>query len=331
MRRSGAPALRLLLLFLAALAVGCGATPAAPDPGSGGPGGDEPEAALATTAEPGTEAPAPQGVPRYGGGDLNCADFATREEAQAVLDADPSDPNGLDSEGDDIACEGLPSSGAAAPPGERADGGSGGDVAAGSSGPATAEGAPAPPAAGEARALLSGIPVALAGSMAGYSREEFPHWASDGTQFGWSEPDGSCDVRDDALVRDGEGVRVDGECSVVSGTWLDPYTGATLADSADVDVDHVVPLANAWRSGASEWGAAEREAYANDPAVLLSVDAGANRQKGDKGPEAWRPPNASYHCEYARRWIWIKSGWGMMVNAAEKGALEGMLATCGTS
>jgi hypothetical protein len=164
--------------------------------------------------------------------------------------------------------------------------------------------------------------------MAGYSREEFPHWASDGTQFGWSEPDGSCDVRDDALVRDGEGVRVDAECSV-TGTWLDPYTGATLTDSADVDVDHVVPLANAWRSGASRWGAAEREAYANDPAVVLSADAGANRQKGDKGPEAWRPPNASYHCEYARRWVWIKSGWEMTVNAAEEGALEGMLATCG--
>ncbi|HKH76289.1 MAG TPA: hypothetical protein VKA51_04955, partial [Rubrobacteraceae bacterium] len=83
--------------------------------------------------------------------------------------------------------------------------GSGRDAAAGSPGPAAAEGAPAPPSAEEARALLSEIPVAPAGSMAGYSREEFPHWASDGTQFGWSEPDGSCDVRDDALVRDGEG------------------------------------------------------------------------------------------------------------------------------
>jgi hypothetical protein len=315
---------------LAALAVGCGATPAAPDSGSGGPGVNESEAALATTAEPGAAEPSPQGPPQYGGADLDCVDLATREEAQAVLDADPSDPDGLDGEGDGIACEGLPSSGTAASSGGPAGGGSGSDTAARSSGPAAAEGAPAPPSAEEARALLSEIPVAPSGSMAGYSREEFPHWASDGTQFGWSEPDGSCDVRDDALVRDGEGVRVDDDCSG-TGTWLDPYTGATLTDSADVDIDHVVPLANAWRSVASRWGAAEREAYANDPAVVLSADAGANRQKGDKGPEAWRPPNASYHCEYARRWVWIKSGWGMTVNAAEKGALEGMLATCGAS
>ncbi len=89
-------------------------------------------------------------------------------------------------------------------------------------------------------------------------------------------------MRDDALVRDGEGVRVDEDCSV-TGTWLDPYTGTTLTDSADVDVDYVVPLANAWKSGASRWGAAEREAYGKDPAVLLSVEAGVSRQKGTRG------------------------------------------------
>ena len=303
----------LLLLFLAALAAeGCGVDPP--------PAGGEPEAARSATPDPGEETP-PQESQQYGGGDLDCADFATREEAQAALDSDPSDPNGLDGEGDGVPCEDLPSSGAADSSGGPEDVGSG-------DGPAAAEGAPAPPFAEEARALLSGLAVAPAGSMAGYSREEFPHWASDAGAFGWSEPDGSCDVRDVALIRDGEGVRVDDDCSV-TGTWLDPYTGATLTDSADVDIDHVVPLANAWRSGASGWSGSDREAYANDPAVLLSADAGANRQKGDKGPEAWRPPNASYHCEYARRWVWIKSVWGMTVNAAEEEALEEMLATCG--
>ena len=316
----------LLLLFLIVLAVGCGGTPTSGLEPTGS-GGGEREAARATTTVPGAAETPPQQSRQYGGGDLDCADFATQEEAQAVLDADPSDPNGLDGEGDGVPCEDLPSSGAADSSGGPEDVGSGGEAG---DGPAAAEGAPAPPSAEETRALLSEIPVAPAGSMAGYSREEFPHWASDAGAFGWSEPDSSCDVRDVALIRDGEGVRVDGDCSLV-GTWLDPYTGATLADSADVDIDHVVPLANAWRSGASGWGLAEREAYANDPTVLLSVDAGANRQKGDKGPEAWRPPNAAYHCEYARRWVWIKSGWGMTVSAAEKQALEGMLETCEAS
>lgn len=167
--------------------------------------------------------------------------------------------------------------------------------------------------------------------MAGYSRDLFPHWASDGTAFGWNEPDGSCDVRDDALIRDGTGVQVDEDCSFTAGEWVGPYTGATLTDSSDVDIDHVVPLANAWRSGASGWSTADRERYANDPGVLLSTDDGANQTKGDKGPEAWAPPNQSYWCEYARRWVDIKSTWGLSVNEAEKAALEEMLGTCGTS
>jgi hypothetical protein len=176
--------------------------------------------------------------------------------------------------------------------------------------------------------MLAGLAVVPAGSMAGYSRDEFPHWAADGTQFGWNEPDGSCDVRDDALIRDGKNVRVDEDCSIVSGTWLDPYTGKTLTQSEQVDIDHVVPLANAWRSGASAWSTADREAYANDPEVLLSVDDNANQEKGDKGPESWRPPNRDYWCEYSRRWIWVKHDWRLSVNVREKDALEEMLGTC---
>jgi len=196
-------------------------------------------------------------------------------------------------------------------------------------GPSEAPGAPAPPSATSARALLGGIEVAPVGSMAGYSREEFPHWAASGTKFGWDEPDGSCDVRDDALIRDGQGVEVDTECSFTSGKWLDPYTGATLTEPADVDIDHVVPLANAWRSGGDGWGASKRENYANDPGVLLSVDDAANQVKGDKGPEAWRPPNVDHHCEYARRWISIKDQWNLSVNSQEKAALQDMLEKCG--
>lgn len=307
----------LLALALAcAFAAGCAD---ADETGGGSGGGNDAPVAYRTTADSGTTEAPLQASTQYPG-DLDCADFATLEEAQAVLDADPSDPNGLDGEGDGIPCEDLPSANGSSSDGSSVDAGS-------PSGPATAAGAPSPPTAEEASVLLSGLSVAPAGSMAGYSREEFPHWASDAEAFGWTESDGSCDVRDVALIRDGQDVRVDGDCTV-TGTWLDPYTGATLTDSSDVDIDHVVPLANAWRSGASGWSGADREAYANDPAVLLSADASANRQKGDRGPEAWQPPNIAYHCEYARRWVGIKSGWQMTVNAAEGDALEEMLATC---
>ncbi len=118
--------------------------------------------------------------------------------------------------------------------------------------------------------MLKGLTLAPPSSMAGYARDEFPHWASDATSYGWKEPDGSCDVRDAALIRGGDGAQIDGNCSITAGTWLDPYTGRTLSDPSEVDIDHVVPLANAWRSGAGSaaWSMADREAYANDPEVL---------------------------------------------------------------
>ena len=80
-----------------------------------------------------------------------------------------------------------------------------------------------------------------------------------------------------------------GSCKVISGSWYDPYAEQTYSDPQDIDIDHVVPLAEAWRSGASSWDDKRRESYANDPLVLLSVEDNANQKKGDKGPEAWKP------------------------------------------
>jgi hypothetical protein len=259
-------------------------------------------------------------------GDYDCADFETQAQATAILERDPSDPHYLDGEGDGVPCEDLPAGG-----GSSADTSSPSDAAAvPATAPSTAAGAPPPPSVEDAVSMLEGLTVAPVGSMAGYSREEFPHWASEAASHGWTEPDGSCDVRDAALIRDGEGVEIDDDCYITAGTWLDPYTGRTLTDSSEVDIDHVVPLANAWRSGASSagWSIVDREAYANDPKVLLSTDDGANQIKGDKGPEAWKPPNRDYWCEYSRRWVWIKSDWQLTINPAEDSALRRMLGTC---
>lgn len=179
----------------------------------------------------------------------------------------------------------------------------------------------------EATATLQGLEVASPGSMAGYSREEFRHW-SKASEFGWDPPQASCDVREAALVRDGENVEVGSGCKVTSGTWFDPYTEQTFTDPQDLDIDHVVPLANAWRSGASSWDDEQRERYANHPDVLHSVEDNANQEKGDKGPEAWKPPNEGEWCNYAQLWISIKSKYGLSVNEQEKEELEQMLGTC---
>lgn len=164
--------------------------------------------------------------------------------------------------------------------------------------------------------------------MSGYSREKFPHW-SKADKFGWSPPQPSCNSREAALIRDGKDVKVVGnDCKVSSGTWLDPYTAKTFTDPSDIDTDHVVPLANAWRSGTSKWDNGERERYANDPDVLLSVEDNANQTKGDKGPEAWKPPNKAEWCDYAVRWVGIKAKYELSINEQEKAALAEMLNTC---
>ena len=180
----------------------------------------------------------------------------------------------------------------------------------------------------DAGKALKGLEVSPPGSMAGYDREDFPHW-SDAQEFGWNVSDSACDVREAALIRDGQDVVVGEGCDVESGRWRDPYTTRTYTDPLDIDIDHLVPLANAHRSGASAWDEAERERYANDPNNLLSVEDNANQEKGDKGPEAWKPPNKAIWCSYAGRWIDVKSGYDLSINPQERAALKQMLATCG--
>jgi Protein of unknown function (DUF1524) len=181
--------------------------------------------------------------------------------------------------------------------------------------------------AASAEAALEGLEVSQPGSMSGYSREKFHHW-SKASDFGWDPPQQSCDAREAALIRDGENVKVGSDCKVESGTWLDPYTSKTFTKPSDIDTDHVVPLANAWRSGASSWDDKVRERYANDPDVLLSVEDNANQAKGDKGPESWKPPNQAEWCDYATRWVKIKSKYSLSVNEQEKDALTQILDNC---
>ncbi len=186
--------------------------------------------------------------------------------------------------------------------------------------PAQAE-PPAPPSASEAKTMLDGLTEKAEGSMDGYDREKFPHWSNQG--------DG-CDTREVILKRDGTGVETGSDCRPTSGTWKSPYDGESWTDPADVDIDHMVPLAEAWTSGASSWTDSEREKLANDLdiAQLLAVTDNVNQSKSDRDPAEWMPPESGYHCTYARMWIWVKDTYDLTADSAEKSALTEALGTC---
>lgn len=179
-----------------------------------------------------------------------------------------------------------------------------------------------------ATSKLGDLTVKAAGTMTGYSREAFPHWR-DASSNGWPvEPNNACNARNAALYRDGANVEMSSTCTSLTGTWVDPYSAKKFDAAADIDIDHMVPLANAWRSGAASWTTATRTKFANDPLVLVSVQDSLNQSKGDKGPEAWKPPLAQSHCLYAVRWIFVKDTYDMTITSAEKTAPTSMLGTC---
>ncbi len=173
----------------------------------------------------------------------------------------------------------------------------------------------------KARKQLAELVVAPDGSMDGYDRDRFPHWSNQGN---------SCNTREVVLQRDGTDVKVDEKCRPISGSWTSPYDGETWTDPADLDIDHVVPLAEAWRSGAALWTDEEREQFANDldGGNLLAVTDNVNQAKGDKAPEDWKPPLESYWCTYAIHWIDVKHTWELTVEEDEVAALEEMLDRC---
>ena len=140
--------------------------------------------------------------------------------------------------------------------------------------------------------------------------------------------DGDCqDTRQEVLIAESEIAVTFAnslQCKVASGRWTDPYSGETFADPRDLDVDHMVPLRNAQRSGGWEWAKQRREEYANDldnPEHLIAVDASLNRSKSDQGPDKWMPPNADYHCQYVTGWQAIKQRWVLVMSAREAEAV----------
>jgi hypothetical protein len=136
-------------------------------------------------------------------------------------------------------------------------------------------------------------------------------------------------VRDRVLQRDGQDIHTASGCRI-TGSWTSPYDGLRFTVGHKLDIDHVVPLAEAWMTGARAWSPARRQAFANDltDPELVAVSAHANRAKGDSTPDEWKPPRHATWCVYARWWIDVKAVWRLTVTRTERSALSTMLGSC---
>ncbi|WP_326811661.1 HNH endonuclease family protein [Streptomyces scopuliridis] len=187
--------------------------------------------------------------------------------------------------------------------------------------------ADAAPATGAPMTLADGIsllPVA-AESREGYQRTSFKHWVD-------NDRDG-CNTRSEVLISESRTApTIETGCKVTAGEWFSYYDGVTVTAPGGLDIDHMVPLAEAWDSGASAWTAQRREAYANDldaDRSLVAVTAKTNRSKADQDPQDWLPPLADARCTYIADWVSTKLRWSLAVDQAERAALTRIAAGCG--
>ncbi len=154
-----------------------------------------------------------------------------------------------------------------------------------------------------------------------YDRTFFGH--------GWTK-DGCKTTRVEVLIEESStGVVFDSTgCNVILGLWYDKYNDTIIYKANLLDVDHMVPLKDAWISGAWKWNKEKRVEYANymeDKNHLIAVLYRANRSKGSKAPHLWMPKNKKIWTQYCNTWCDIKIKWNLTVSKEELLVLKQML------
>ncbi|KAF7760870.1 hypothetical protein Agabi119p4_10279 [Agaricus bisporus var. burnettii] len=180
---------------------------------------------------------------------------------------------------------------------------------------------PTPISVATAKTQLSQLRVAADSNSPAYDRNRFKTW---------DIISGNCDTRETVLKRDGTSVVTDTACRATSGHWVSAYDNVATNLASDLDIDHVVPLKEAWISGARDWTDARREAFANDLTrpQLIAVTDNLNQSKGDRDIANWIPPAGGFVCTYARAWVQVKHFYGLTIDSAEKSAITNILNGC---
>ncbi|MFD6394264.1 HNH endonuclease family protein [Nocardia sp. NPDC060259] len=194
--------------------------------------------------------------------------------------------------------------------------------------------------------LVGTLVVAKEGPMTGYTREKFPHWDTSKPEHGFGgdlAQYAKCSTREVMMLRDATGkVTLDPktcELKIPAGAgWQDSYgfvdkkTGQLgpykfITDPAKVDAEHIVALAEAWRSGAADRDEDTRRRIANDSLNLVAADPSANRSKGDQDPANYLPPG-NFRCAYVEHYVKVKIKYALTVDTAEHTALRTAVDDC---
>lgn len=144
----------------------------------------------------------------------------------------------------------------------------------------------------------------------------------------WKQQGGGCDTRELLLKQAGQNVVTDRTCKVVSGSWYSQYDGVTLSVSSKVQIDHIVPVKEAWRSGGASWPDDKKNQFYNDLDNLIAVSSTSNQSKSDDDPAEWLPPRKEFDCTYIKRYDSVKKKWGLAEDPREHQAIANVLAHC---
>lgn len=159
--------------------------------------------------------------------------------------------------------------------------------------------------------------------LVGYDRDRFKHWID-------ADKDG-CDTRAEVLISEAiVKPKIGAKCKLTGGKWRSPYDEKTYTSATKLDVDHLVPLAEAWRSGAWSWSDQRRMEFANDiddEWTLVAVTASVNRSKSDRDISAWLPKKNV--CQYLRGWVITKAKYELTVDAQEAKVIAKYYDSCG--
>jgi hypothetical protein len=168
------------------------------------------------------------------------------------------------------------------------------------------------------------LEVAEESPRRGYSRENFEHWL---------DIDGAgCTTRHRVLAAQATALQPRNhplDCRVVEGEWELLFNGGRhIGSASEIDVDHVVALAEAWDSGAAEWDATQRRTFANDPLNLIVASRQVNQDKADLDAGEWTPSDSRARCLTATKITLTKWRYRLTIDEAERRGLVRMARYC---